>query len=95
MKFRGQVAGIRWQEFPRFAGRVPLTRPSDDLSHKGRGVLTHDQPLALITSVSDCTSMDTSPLVGEVVRRTGEGYPRPVGASFPSTTNSRESANVS
>ena len=47
---------------------------NNDLSHKGRGVLTHDRPLTFHGSVSASPSKDTSPLVGEVVRRTGEVF---------------------
>jgi len=51
----------------------PLTRPTGDLSHKGRGVLTHDQPFTSPVILRGRASKDTSPLVGEVARRAGEG----------------------
>jgi len=43
----------------------PLTRPLGDLSHKGRGI------------PSFITVRITSPLVGEVAQRAGEGYSPP------------------
>ena len=68
---------------------LPLTRSFasriHDLSHKGRGIRTPFFNISSQQKEKKLCSKDTSPLVGEVARRTGEGF------LLNNTTTSQES----
>ena len=65
-------------EFRMKVKKRPLTRSFasriHDLSHKGRGIHTGSTPYYHMVNKSLIIGKDTSPLVGEVARRAGEGF---------------------